>query len=241
MRILITRPEIDAAPLAKALEARGHVAVIMPLLDIRFRDFGINPSCYRGVLATSANGVRALERCNSFENIKTLPLYAVGPASAAEARRAGFAHVETAGGDVVRLGEHVRTHLEAEGAPLLHVSGKAAAGDLQGLLGGFGFRVERIIGYEAKKARGFTPQVLQMLQEGDINAVLLYSPRTAVIFSDLVRQSGLDEALGHVRFFCLSDAVGAKLARISAKAVLVAQSPDQDALLDLVEQCSQDR
>ena len=241
MRILITRPEADAGPLARALEARGHEAVIMPLLEISFRDIDIDVAVFRGVLATSANGVRALERCANFADIATLPLYAVGPATGAEARRAGFASVHIAGGDVVRLGDYVASHLEPEGVPLLHVSGKAAAGDLQGLLADCGFRVERIIGYEAKKAKCFTPPVLQGLRAGDIDAVMLYSPRTAAIFGNLVQSSGLQKAFGKLRVFCLSEAVGARLAGTGAGAIHVAQTADQDALLDLVTRCSQER
>ncbi len=213
----------------------------MPLLEIAFREFAVDPSRFRAVLATSANGIRALGRCANFARLKTLPLYAVGPATAAEARRAGFACIEAAGGDVVRLGEYVKARLDPEGAPLLHVSGKAAAGDLQAVLGGCGFKVERIIGYEAKKARAFTPQIRALLQAGAIDAVLLYSPRTAVIFSALVRRAALEGALDGVLLLCLSKPVAAKLADFMAGDIYVAQSPDQDALLDLVQRCSQDR
>ncbi len=241
MRILITRPHADAAPLAAKLEQMGHEALVMPLLEIAFHEFALDPSRFRAVLATSANGVRALTRHPNFARIKTLPLYAVGPATAAEAGHAGFSRIETAGGDVVRLGEYVKARLDPESAPLLHVSGKAAAGDLQAILGGCGFKVERIIGYEAKKAHAFTPQVLKVLRAGGIDAVLLYSPRTAALFCALVRRAALERALGGVLLLCLSDAVGAKLADFRAKGIYVAQSPDQDALLDLVQRCSQDR
>jgi len=241
MRILITRPDPDAGPLAKALALRGHETLIMSLLDICFRDFTIDPSRFRAVLATSANGVRALARLSNFADIKTLRLYAVGPATAAEARRAGFARIETAGGDVIKLGRYVAERLEPVGAPLLHVSGKAAAGDLQGLLGGLGYKVERIIGYEAQKAAAFAPEILDRFRIGEIDAVLLYSPRTAAIFSDLVQRADLESALSGVLLLCLSTAVGAKLADLQAGAIHVAKSADQEALLDLVERCSQNR
>ncbi len=234
MRILVTRPQIDAAPLAGLLEGRGHDVMIMPLLDICFFDFTVDPAGFRAVLATSANGIRALQGCANFNRIRALPLYAVGPASAAAGRAAGFSHIEIAGGDVDALGAYITAHLDAGGGKLLHVSGKAAAGDLQGLLAARGFDIERIIGYEAVKAQKFSDESLAAFSNGEIDAVMLYSPRTAKIFTALVQKEKLENRMGGISFFCLSRAVAQEVEALGARDIMVADAPNQDALLELV-------
>lgn len=234
MRLLITRPEPDAGKLKQLLEQRGHEAMIEALLDVRYIDEAIDPAPYRAVLATSANGVRALERNSGFSRLRQLTLFAVGPATAREGKRAGFKKVLVGGGNVDKLTELVSSHLPADGAPLLHISGKAAAGDLKGELEQRGFKVERFVLYEAVKATSFTPGTAKAFIAGEIDGVLLYSPRTAAIFSDIVRNAKLEGVMDGVDFYCLSEAVGNNLETIKGINILVAGEPNQEVLLNLL-------
>ena len=63
MRILITRPIEDGKEIAARLVERGHQAVLAPLLTPRFHE-GPEPDLkgVQALLATSANGIRALAR-----------------------------------------------------------------------------------------------------------------------------------------------------------------------------------
>ncbi|HFQ16017.1 MAG TPA: uroporphyrinogen-III synthase [Rhodobacteraceae bacterium] len=231
MRLLLTRPREDSAALAKILRARGHEPLVEPLLDIRFDDdVTIDASRYRAVLATSANGIRGLMRTRAIAPLRALPLFAVGPATARQARAAGFEEVHTAGGDVDKLGAFIAGNLPAAGKPLLHVSGKAAAGDLKAMLATHGFDVERIILYEAVKATGFSPAARALLRLP--GGVLLYSPRTAAIFTKLA--AALGDLSPELHFYCLSPAVADKLTALKFKTIHVARRPDQKALLDLL-------
>src|SRR5262245_7200509 len=97
MQLLITRPLEDAVVIAELLRARGHVPIIAPLMDVHYRDgppLGLD--AVQAVLATSANGVRALARRTSRRDV---PLYAVGPQTAESARSGGFKTVLSAEGD----------------------------------------------------------------------------------------------------------------------------------------------
>src|SRR5262249_57499546 len=64
MRVLITRPEREAAVLAMALSERGHTAVIAPLFRVEIlrapAGFAAALAACQAVLLTSANGARAL-------------------------------------------------------------------------------------------------------------------------------------------------------------------------------------
>jgi uroporphyrinogen-III synthase len=231
MRLLLTRPREDSQTLAEILRARGHVPLIEPLLDIRFDDnVMIDAGRYRAVLATSANGIRGLMRTQAIAPLRRLPLFAVGPATARQAETAGFGLIHTAGGDVDRLGAFVANSLPTTGKPLLHVSGKAAAGDLKAALAARGYDVERIIMYEAVKATGFSPAALVFLRHP--GGVLLYSPRTAAIFARLA--TALDDLSPELNVYCLSRAVADKLTALKSMTIHVAKHPDQKALLDLL-------
>src|SRR6476646_7567579 len=87
-RALVTRPRAEAVALAEALDRRGIEAIIEPLLDILYRDEPApDLAGVQAVLCTSANGVRALARRSAERGIA---LFAVGEATAARARAAGF-------------------------------------------------------------------------------------------------------------------------------------------------------
>src|SRR5512135_2951362 len=148
LRALVTRPRAETAELAEALAARGVAAIVEPMFDIRYR--GGPAPCLEGVqalLCTSANGVRAFARVRGERG---LPLLAVGDATAARAREAGFARVESAGGTVDDLVRLARERLSPTAGRLLHVAGSAVAGDLAGMLRDAGFAVERSVLYEAE-------------------------------------------------------------------------------------------
>jgi uroporphyrinogen-III synthase len=235
VRLLVTRPEEDSTPLADALAALGHEAVMAPLLTIRFFDDAPLPEgAWQALLVTSANGARALGRREDARPLLQLPVFAVGAASADAARAAGFAHVEAAGGDVEALAGHVPEALAPGGGPLLHVAGSAVAGDLAALLGAKGFSVERAVLYEATLAKTLPGVAREALEGGTLDGVVLYSPRTARAFASLVVDAGLQACVSGLAAYCLSPAVAAALERLPGLTVKIARQPDQAGLLFLL-------
>src|SRR3954470_13143694 len=134
MRILVTRPLEDGREIAARLAEHGHQPLLSPLLEPRFQD---GPSLedvldgVHAVLATSANGVRALARRTARRD---LSIFAVGPQTADEARAAGFSDVHSADGDAKALAEATRRWAPPH-APLLHVCSEDAPGTLSDQLG----------------------------------------------------------------------------------------------------------
>ncbi|HEX7775548.1 MAG TPA: uroporphyrinogen-III synthase, partial [Parvibaculum sp.] len=79
MRLLVTRPDEDAGPLAAALAAMGHEAVVAPLLTIRMlRDVALPDQRWQAILITSANGARALALRRAAVALASVPVVAVG-------------------------------------------------------------------------------------------------------------------------------------------------------------------
>src|SRR5262245_15671756 len=86
VRLLITRPRADADAFAQTLRVRGHVAIVAPVMEVLPRDGPpLALDSVQAVLATSANGVRALAARSARRDV---PLYAVGPQTAEAAEQA---------------------------------------------------------------------------------------------------------------------------------------------------------
>jgi len=232
-RVLVTRPSADALPLAGELQRRGFDVLLQPLLRIEYEE-GPPPDVggVQALLFTSANGVRAFARRTE---LRTLPVYAVGDATATAARAERFLFVASAGGDVDDLAVLVKDRLDPAGGRLLHVAGSAVAGDLAGTLEAAGFTVDRLQLYTAQKTEVFDPSIHSALAAGAVDAALFFSPRSAASFVSLVRDAALVEACGGIRAFCLSAAVAEALSPVSWRAIAVAPEPNQESLLATLE------
>lgn len=234
--VLLTRPLEDAEATAKALALRGIASVVAPLLEIVPRDETPSLRGVQAVLATSANGIRAFARHSQRRDVRVL---AVGHASAQAARDNGFVAVESAAGDVGDLAALVRRRLRAQDGPLLHPAGTAIAGDLAALLVKDGFKVRRYAAYSARPVRELPQIARQMLIDGGISAVLLYSPRTATIFRDLIEDAGFGNYCSHINALCLSTAVARALEPLAFLDIRIAEQPDQDALFALLSDATE--
>lgn len=237
MRVLVTRPAEDGAATAARLAALGHESVLAPLMEVRFMDETLSLDGVQAILITSANGARALAGAvHDGAPGRDLPVYTVGRASAEAARQAGFADVTAAGGDVDHLAGMVKAMLDPTDGALVHVAGTVTAGDLAGALAAAGFDVRRAVLYAAEPARTLPAAAHDALAAGRIDAVMLFSPRTARLFAGLVRTAGLD---GHCRTMlalCLSQAVAEALDDLDFAEIRVAASPDQDSLMALLDE-----
>jgi uroporphyrinogen-III synthase len=219
MRVLITRPKDDAEATAGILRARGYDPVIAPLLEIRYEtDVRIN-SDIDVILATSANGIRALTKSTARRDFIVL---AVGAQTAEEAKHAGFADVTSADGDVDDLAK-LTAHTIPKTKKLLHVAGNETRGALAEKLRSEGFEAQTIAAYHAIASDTFPPEV----NLAQIDAALFYSPRSAAIFVALAQGKPCHEILA----CCISPATTAALAELQFREIRVAERPNQDSLL----------
>ena len=230
MRVAVTRPEEDAGPLTAKLTAMGHEVVMAPLLTIRPREGVSIPALpWQATAVTSANGIRALPAGHDLTSFRTLT---VGPQSLKAARAAGF-RAEAHGGDVNGLALFIRDNLDPKAGPILYLSGAETAGDLEAQLTAAGFECCRVVLYDAAPAEALDGAE-DDLRHGRLDAVLLYSPRSAKIWRDLVRRAGLDSAAARLRHLCLSRNVAAALPE--GWPASIAASPDEAAILALLDQ-----
>jgi uroporphyrinogen-III synthase len=229
LRALVTRPNADAAPLARALASRGLEVMIEPLLEIvPLAGAAIDLDGVQGILATSANGVRAFAADAARRD---LPVWAVGDATAAEARKQGFATVESARGDVETLAMLVTARVDPKRGALLHPAGRHVTGDLAARLSARGFEVRRATLYEAHPAQGFSPALRDALSIHAIDLAFFFSPRTAATFVRLAQSAGLGGAGAAIGAYALSEAVADALRPLVWRTMRIAGQPTQDSLL----------
>ena len=233
MRLLITRPSEDAEPMAAILGERGIETVLEPLISVTdVEGPSLDLDRVQALLITSANGIRAFARR---QQDRDRAVYAVGDASARAARALGFGDVKSATGDVVALAALVRAELDPKAGAILHVAGTHVAGDLSGELEKAGFTVRREVLYQAVAAEALGPETLEALKTGTLDGVLLFSRRTAGLFLRLLTGAGLSEACERLSVYCLSPAVADKVRGLPWLGVIVANEPNQDALLKAID------
>jgi len=140
MRLLVTRPLPDARETARELEAAGHEAVLEPLSRIVFGvDDPPDLSTVQALIATSRNGLRAVEHIPSLGRARDKPLYAVGPATASLARKMAFVTVHQGRGRARDLPRLIARRCRPRNGSLLHLAGARVAVDLKTPLAALGF------------------------------------------------------------------------------------------------------
>jgi len=235
-RFLVTRPLEDSLSTAQALEARGHGALIVPLLTISFdENVSFADVAPQGLLISSANGIRAFAKCDIRRDLDVLT---VGPASAEEARALGFRSVTAANGDVASMVRVASQRYQTDGGVLCHVAGRAVAGNLSHDLQELGFEVVQRSAYTAQAVDQLPADLrdgLTRTGEDGLSGILFYSRRTTQCFVDLVVSEGLKDRCAGLAAFCLSDAAAAPLSDLNMKSVAVAAQKTQSALLDLCD------
>jgi uroporphyrinogen-III synthase len=240
MAILVTRPSPDDEASASALRARGFDALKAPML--RFEAVAFHDEAdvrFGAVIVTSANALRGIEPHLSGSRLLKLPVFAVGEHTAAAARRAGFAKVVSANSDASGLRDAVLAGVQAKelkkAHPLLYLAGADLARDLAGELGERGFTVVTHTTYRMSAVKSLPPEATEAFAASKVEAVLHYSRRSARAFLEAARTAGVEISALAVPQCCISANVALVLRDAGATQVMVAASPDENALFEALD------
>src|ERR1700744_5950578 len=240
MAILVTRPLPDGESTARGLRAQGFEVLLAPMLrfePVVFHDDG--DASYGAVVVTSANALRAIAPRLSGSPLLKLPLFAVDEHTADAARGAGFANVISAKSDAAGLRDRVLAGVKAKTlkktSPLLYLAGADLARDLPGELGERGFTVVTQTTYRMAAVADLPDETREAFAADEVNAVLHYSRRSAQAFISAVRTAGVEISALSLPQFCLSAGIATVLRDAGAAQVIVASSPDEDALFVALE------
>jgi uroporphyrinogen-III synthase len=217
-RVLILRPEPGASATARRAAELGMEPLVAPLFEIvSLPSPPLAAAAYDAVLLTSANAAR-----HGGASLLSLPCYAVGEATAAAARDAGYRDIHTGPADgaaaaAAMAADGVRRALHPCGRD--HVPVTAA-----------GVAIERRIVYAAEPATSLPFAARTAIDEGAL--VLIHSPRAARIFAALVADRE------RIRIAAIS-AAAADAAGAGWAGKAVAARPRDEALLELAAQLCQ--
>lgn len=246
MSILVTRPHPDNEATAENLRARGHAVLLAPVLKfepVAFHDE--SEAGYSAIIVTSANAIRAVAAQLRDLGLSELPLFAVGEHTASVAREFGFADVIVAGGDAASLRDKVmqsaRDKVLKKKSTLLYLAGADLSRDLGGELGTEGFSVVTQTTYRMAPVKLLPRDVCDGFAAHGIEAVLHYSRRSARAFLDAARDEGVEISALAIPQCCLSETVASVLRDAGASQVLVAATPDENALFDALERALRTR
>lgn len=215
------------------LRALGHDSQIEPLLFIDFLDCeAVSLIGVQALLITSANGIEAFARNSP---ARQLAVYTVGDATARKARSLGFVQVESAGGDVDDLARLVKEKLNPIAGALLHIAGSDIAGELSAELDQAGFTYHRQVLYKARQQTELSSRAIDAISTNTIDAVLVYSPRTAKTLINLMKRASLEDKTTEIVAYCLSPAVAKTLDELPWQQCRIAPEPTEDALIALIE------
>lgn len=185
MRVLVTRPQPEAARTAARLTTLGHDVVLAPLLNTLPVDWELPARLPEAVAFTSAAAVRLAGP--QLAALRHLPVFVVGSATAQAARDAGLAadHPDmsqdtgTAAALLERIGTSGMAHV-------LYLAGRdRTARDLPA-------NVELRVVYAAILTAALPAAAGDALAAASPALTLLYSARTAAQFAALVDAAALD-------------------------------------------------
>jgi uroporphyrinogen-III synthase len=240
MAVLVTRPHPDDETTAASLRARGFDVLRAPML--RFEPVAVHEDMnarYSAVIVTSANALRGIEPHLKGHRMLELPLFAVGDHTAAAARRAGFTHVVSANGDAANLRDLVLASLRAKelkkASTLLYLAGAEIARDLASELEESGFRVVTQTTYRMIAVKSLPREACDAFAANQVEAVLHYSQRSARAFLDAARAAGVEISALAIPQCCISATVASVVRDAGAMQVVVAATPDENALFEALE------
>jgi uroporphyrinogen-III synthase len=246
MAILVTRPHPDNETTAAGLRARGfdvHLAPLLKFEPVAFQDS--REAKYGAVIVTSANAIRAIGPQLAELKLLKLPLFAVGEHTALAARDAGFVEIIVAGSDAAALRDTIlksaRDKVLKKKSMLLYLAGADLSRDLAGELGAEGFEVITQTTYRMAPVRHLPREVSDGFAAHGIEAVLHYSRRTARAFLEAARGEGVEISALAIPQCCLSENVASVLREAGATQVIVAASPDENALFETLERALRTR
>lgn len=247
MAVLVTRPAPDNAATVAALRERGIASLLAPMLRFEAVAAFEDAADYDGLIATSANALRAAADHPALAQWRTLPLFAVGEHTGEAARAIGFADVVAGRGGADALPPLVESYF-ARGArktgqrpALLHLAGADIAHDLSAPLAARGIDVIVRTVYRMAAVSHLPREVCNAFAANQIDAILHFSRRSAQAFVAAVRSEGVEITALALPQCCLSDTIGAVLRGAGASRVIVTAAPNERAMLEAVDRALQPR
>ena len=229
MHILLTRPLEDISEMILKFQSLGHQVSHLPLIRIeKINHEKINFSEYGGIVFTSANAVKFLNREKLDKNIKC---FCVGNYTEKKARSFGFQNTISAEGNVTNLKELILQSYEDKNKKLLYISGETISADLDQQLLGEGFRVKRLVNYRVNHNKKFDEKFVNELKLNMPDMVYVYSQNSASSFLNFIKIYQTENLWMNTNLMCIGEKASSILNEIKWKKIFLFNPGDEEFLL----------
>ena len=226
MLLWVTRSSPFNLRTSRGLTDRGHRAITVPVLQIRWAE-SIRPA--NEPTAIVFTSVHAICYRQPEQRWLSLPVFAIGPHCAGLARARGYSDVRSADGSLVKLRNLVLRSVSRVGH-VVHFGARETAGDLVADLRSAGLSAELSIVYESVEA---APDQLESVAMGlpFVEGIVVHSPKGARVAANLVRKTGW-----HGIVFALTRACAAPFENLPGILPQTAPRPTESSLMSLIDQ-----
>lgn len=229
-KILITRPTEQAESFANILKKYGYHPVIFPLFKIVEHPAPL-PSLpdlnkFDTLCFTSVHGVHAL---SDQESLKSFPVYVTGKQTAKTARALGFETVKYVAKSAREMFQKIE---EDKVGSLLYPRGQDISCAPERILKKT--QIESLIVYDMREVAVDKGAVKDLFLNGDLSTVLVFSSRSGRVLVDVLRQYGLENALGQIKALCLSEEVLKSISGLDWQESRACHTPDRDHMLAIL-------
>lgn len=218
MRVLVTRAQDDAARTAARLAARGHEAIVAPLIEIAPTGASLPDSVFDAVLATSVHALTCVERLPPA--LAGAAWLVVGERLVRALAARGWSAPEVCARDVAALIAAIDERYP-DPFRFLYLAGHDRKSDLERALATRGHQVVIVETYAVQAVGRWAADI------GSVDAVLHYSRRSAERFVSVADGAS---TLRHVAI----SAGAAEPLLAQGWRVEIAATPDEDAMLRLL-------
>ena len=149
--------------------------------------------------------------------------------------------VVTGAGTAQELVAHIVSVVDPAAGLLLHLAGDTLAGDLKGELEAHGFRVLQPVVYRMQAADALSEDTVEQLAMGEIDGVILLSPRTAPVYATLMRKQGSGSVARGLPISACRAAVARRLQPLGAVRIEIADDPRLEEVLALIDAAAANR
>jgi uroporphyrinogen-III synthase len=222
--VVILRPEPGNSETRSRLEALGLTAIAMPLFAVEPVAWDPpDPAAFTAVMMTSANAARVGGR--SLEMYRHLPLFAVGHATEAAAKEAGFVSVTAGESGVAHL---LATFATLGPQKILHLCGEDSINTNTA-----GLQIDRRIIYRSRATNVPLEQNFATLAHP---IVLVHSPRAGRKFAQLCDANVVPRSTSTI--VAISEAA-ALAAGWGWEKLAIAANPRDEAMVEIAQSLAQ--
>ena len=227
MNILITRPYNLAINSQGRLSKLGKKSVIIPFIKIKYLDVKIEDNNYDYIILTSQNAIA------TFENnpwMKDKSILVVGEKTKELLLKRNCKKILLSEGGVSDLIDSMCEKISIS-SNILYICGDHLSYDLKNSFKSNAYNITSKVVYNSDAIIELTKNEISQINDV-VEIVMLYSPRTAKIFTDLALKYNLYTK--NKVAICISDRCVSGVAKLKWKEIKVSSAPNETKMLELI-------